>query len=126
MLAARTVNYASAATPMPTVHRMGWASQANCAAVTSNVRCLGDRDQILTSKPCRWPPHRLFPNAMWGSECGPDQQRPALKPSVYWPITRAWVTDSELTAQLAAPSTLRISAYYSTRFKLLLHLCQIR
>jgi hypothetical protein len=26
---------------------------------------LGERNPILTSKPCRWPPYRLVPNAIW-------------------------------------------------------------
>src|SRR5271166_4967371 len=89
MLAARTVNYASAATPLPTVHRMGWASQANPAAVTSNVRRLGDRDQILTSKPCRWPPHRLFPNAIWGTGHLRPDSTGTTRDETTWEFTNA-------------------------------------
>jgi hypothetical protein len=29
------------------------------------MRRLGERVSILTSKPCRWPPYRLLPNARW-------------------------------------------------------------
>jgi len=47
-------------------------------------------------------------------QCGPDQQRPALKPSVSWPITRAWVTNSVLTATIGY-------AYSSTYFRVPLH-----
>jgi hypothetical protein len=44
---------------------MQGASQASRAAVTSNVRCLGERDLILTIKPCRGSRYRVFLNPKW-------------------------------------------------------------
>jgi hypothetical protein len=41
------------------------ASQASRVAVTSNVRRLGERDLILTIKPCRWPRYRVFLDPKW-------------------------------------------------------------
>ena len=62
--AARTCNYTSAA-PRFTLHRMRWAPQAGRAAITSNVRRLGARDSIVTSKPCWQLLYRPFLNAIW-------------------------------------------------------------
>src|ERR1700758_4815162 len=50
--AARTCNYTSAATNQTAAPRMRWTSPASRAAVTPNVRRLGERNPILKSKPC--------------------------------------------------------------------------
>src|ERR1700757_35375 len=50
----------------PSRHNLqGWTPHASRAAVTSNEQRLRDRDLILTSKPCRWHPYRLFRKRYW-------------------------------------------------------------
>src|SRR5829696_1511084 len=56
---ARTCNYTPSTARHTAPYLMMWVSEAGPATVTSNVRRLEERGEVVTSKPCRLPPNRL-------------------------------------------------------------------
>ena len=102
----RTLKIANPPHPFP--HPAPSQPLDSCSTVTSCDAAPRERDPILTSKPCRWPPYRLFPTRygiVMHTTCVKGGSAAGVQPQITWRALSSGGDAAYLPARPCLPSS---------------------